>query len=226
MTKSPANSPIPMPSTPRHIQTPPTTDITAVPASSKPIQDTLGAAHCVSHITCPSLDPSELIPESNKSLDADLEDYLHTLATAEESQTDAAWWTHRGENLSTLWEYSALSGLPLKEDLVPTQEPETIPSESASSVGSSRRGHGAPQIAKEEVQSEALTAVEKRKREIRRERNRASAQRCNRRKKAIRDELKLQLRDSENRIELLRAKEMDLRKENMRLRKTLVVKRS
>lgn len=59
------------------------------------------------------------------------------------------------------------------------------------------------------------------KAQLRRERNRASAQRANLRKKAMNDALKRELKNSLERAGELRSREMFLRQENMRLRKLL-----
>lgn len=62
------------------------------------------------------------------------------------------------------------------------------------------------------------------KAELRRERNRASAQRSNQRKKAFNDALKDAMRNERERADELRSREMGLRQENMRLRRLLAEK--
>lgn len=59
--------------------------------------------------------------------------------------------------------------------------------------------------------------------EMRKERNRASARKSNQKKKAVNDALKQQLKMGRDRIDYLRLKELELRQENLRLRKILAV---
>lgn len=64
--------------------------------------------------------------------------------------------------------------------------------------------------------------LERRRRaQIRRERNRAAARRSNQKQKAVRDGLKVELRTAAERLEVLRERELALRKENLLLRKAL-----
>lgn len=63
--------------------------------------------------------------------------------------------------------------------------------------------------------------IRKLKAELRREKNRAAAQRSNMRKKALNDSLKSSLKSTHEKLDLLRSKEMLLREENMRLRQLL-----
>lgn len=64
--------------------------------------------------------------------------------------------------------------------------------------------------------------AQKLKVEIRKQRNRASALRSNMKKRAIRDAIKMELKHCQEKIELLRSRELLLRQENMKLRKRLV----
>ena len=64
--------------------------------------------------------------------------------------------------------------------------------------------------------------VKKLRAELRKERNRASAQRSNLRKKAEYDSKKMEIRNNKEKTELLRAKEMKLREENTALRRLLL----
>ncbi|PXF47038.1 hypothetical protein BWQ96_03228 [Gracilariopsis chorda] len=63
--------------------------------------------------------------------------------------------------------------------------------------------------------------IRKLKAELRREKNRAAAQRSNMRKKALNDSLKSSLKTTHEKLDILRSKEMLLREENIRLRQLL-----
>lgn len=68
--------------------------------------------------------------------------------------------------------------------------------------------------------------VRRLKAELRREKNRAAAQRSNMKKKAILDALKHDLETSREKADLLRSKELLLRRENLSLKKQLAANRS
>lgn len=72
-----------------------------------------------------------------------------------------------------------------------------------------------------DAERERVAQIRKVKAEMRRERNRASAHRSNMKKKAINDALKAELQSAHERVEELRAREVGLRQENMRLRRML-----
>ncbi|CAN8066827.1 unnamed protein product [Agarophyton chilense] len=82
------------------------------------------------------------------------------------------------------------------------------------------------QTASDEIQvapssSSDKDVIRKLKVDLRREKNRAAAQRSNMRKKALNDSLKLSLKTEREKVDLLRSKEMLLREENLRLRQKL-----
>lgn len=61
----------------------------------------------------------------------------------------------------------------------------------------------------------------RRKARIRRERNRQAARKSNQKQKAVRDGLRVELRSVAQRVEVLREREIALRKENLLLRRAL-----
>lgn len=75
----------------------------------------------------------------------------------------------------------------------------------------------------EEQGSEQSRELEERRRKnrIRRERNRASARRSNLKRKENRERLIEEVRSSKERLEVLRVREMELRRENLRLKDIL-----
>lgn len=72
-----------------------------------------------------------------------------------------------------------------------------------------------------QLKVDATLVAKQLKAQRRRERNRACAQRSNQRAKASRDRLVTNLKGCKEQVEVLRAKEMELRKENLKLRKSV-----
>lgn len=85
-------------------------------------------------------------------------------------------------------------------------------------------GSGTPERASSAIMSLQGSVDEKAlKKEIRKQKNRESALRSNRRKRAMRDALEKDLKECHKKVEQLRNRETVLRKENMRLRRCFLV---
>eukprot|EP00178_Gracilaria_changii_P025475 TRINITY_DN78482_c0_g1_i1.p1 TRINITY_DN78482_c0_g1~~TRINITY_DN78482_c0_g1_i1.p1 ORF type:complete len:527 (+),score=57.52 TRINITY_DN78482_c0_g1_i1:369-1949(+) len=87
--------------------------------------------------------------------------------------------------------------------------------------GLSNKNNSSSGITPEGSSSSEKDMIRRLKAELRREKNRAAAQRSNMKKKALNDSLKHNLKAAREKIDLLRSKEMLLREENLRLRQLL-----
>ncbi|KAI0567779.1 Basic-leucine zipper [Gracilaria domingensis] len=106
---------------------------------------------------------------------------------------------------------------------------EKSSSETGNADGQQALPNGRDSATDETTQSQVVSpgsrdndsVIRRLKAELRREKNRAAAQRSNMRKKALNDTLKHNLKTVREKVDLLRSKEMLLREENLRLRELL-----
>lgn len=166
-------------------------------------------------------------PAVELSHDPGLQQYFAYLTREENDNDDTEWWDRccAGEDPRLqCWEFPGILGA--QDEAFETCGPMASESGGASSGASeeNRTGERDRSNVERDLVQDQQRLSKKLKSDIRKERNRASAQRCNRRKKAIRDSLKLQLKSYGERVTELRAQEMELRRQNLRLRKMLKAK--
>lgn len=121
---------------------------------------------------------------------------------------------------------AALIGLPGPDAAAPPSSSNSDePGRSVSPEAVNERNREAPvTIASAEPPTKPIDPdlmERRRKAQIRRERNRAAARRSNLKQKAVRDGLRVELQAVVERVEVLRVRELALRKENLELRRAL-----